>query len=732
MKKDRIIFSTLVIFSSVLSGGTADAQTSPSTTVDTEPFYRMPVASVDLRTMLRLCVIDTGAADLAAGNARRDQAILDHQIPSYSQSIRDWVSATLGSLPFGSRGGPLHARVVSKSTRKGYRIENVIFESWPGWEVNATVYLPLAENFRPPWTPVVMPVGHCNKADESVQIPAQVFARCGYIVVTFDPPGFGEKSVGNDHFNDGVRCYLTGTTSQRFFLLDALRAIDYLATRPDVDMSHGVGMTGVSGGGVTTTYCTLLDPRIKAAAPSCFYSPEVDNPLRNSYAICPETHPIGRYQHGIETADLLVAVYPTPLLLMAGKRDTLYRADWSQKVAGEVARAYDSGGLRDHCDFFLDDSPHDYTIAQALRAIAWMDRWVRKVSARQLPTIGVQDIEMAPEVVLQCHPRTDVNMYSINRQEAEQLAVARRGTPVRVSALMLAGLDEKALRRLAPAKVNSAPPFAGLGDNSVQEMILTSDRGVELPATLLYQPHPQTKTAAILYFDDRGRWTDLSSGGPLVNISHLTTPDAKKVAIFSVDLRGWGDTSPSFGPYEMYAWGAPQRWIEYVSAALDDSIMSMRIRDGLTALAYLRARPEIDPQQIVVGGHGMGGLVALHVAEIDGHVRGVFCNEFLSSFQSLVDSPSYAWGHDAFYPNVLKYYDVPDVAADLRIAILLVDPLDPMKFPLGTEAAKQLYSQALAEGNLQLQTGFAEPQVHSAEIEWTNRVWSNSAADVRR
>ena len=32
----------------------------------------------------------------------------------------------------------------------------------------------------------------------------------------------------------------------------------------------------------------------------------------------------------------------------------------------------------------------------------------------------------------------------------------------------------------------------------------------------------------------------------------------------------------------------------------------------------LRQRPEIDPDRIVVGGHGMGGVVALHVAAIDG------------------------------------------------------------------------------------------------------------------
>ena len=82
------------------------------------------------------------------------------------------------------------------------------------------------------------------------QGPAQVFARLGYAAITFDPPGMaGEKRAGNDHFRDGVRCYLTGHSSNRYFIADAIRCIDYLATRDDVTLDNGVGITGVSGGG---------------------------------------------------------------------------------------------------------------------------------------------------------------------------------------------------------------------------------------------------------------------------------------------------------------------------------------------------------------------------------------------------------------------------------------------------------------------------------------------------
>ena len=60
-------------------------------------------------------------------------------------------------------------------------------------------------------------------------LPPQVFARAGYAAITFDPPAqSGEKGAGNDHFTDGPRCYAVGQTSQRYFVADALRAMDYL------------------------------------------------------------------------------------------------------------------------------------------------------------------------------------------------------------------------------------------------------------------------------------------------------------------------------------------------------------------------------------------------------------------------------------------------------------------------------------------------------------------------
>jgi hypothetical protein len=315
-------------------------------------------------------------------------------------------------------------------------------------------------------------------------------------------------------------------------------------------------------------------------------------------------------------------------------------------------------------------------------------------------------------------------MFSLNRQEAERLVKTRGGVSIRTAAMKLVGVTEDGLPQIKPQRVESATPVLELTTHdTLEEMMLDVDNDVQLPATMLYDPEPKTRTGGVLYFDERGRWTDLASGGMLGALAHLTRAEGPKPVLLTVDLRGWGETSPANGPYDVFSWASPQRWVAYLSAALGDPVLGMRVRDGIAALAYLRSRPEVDPQRIVVGGYGMGGVVAMHVAEIDGHVRAVLGSGMLSSFQALAESPEYAWNHEVFMPNVLKSYDIPELVADLGVPVLMVNPLDAVKRPVSLNAAKQLYSMAMAKKNLELHTEVPEPQAQKIEVDWVDHQW---------
>lgn len=657
------------------------------------PFAVGPVKpGVDLRNMVREKVFRQSCAELDRSAARRQQAFAEGEWSAWSAWVREGLLNQYGELPAKVDAASMNIRPVSRYEFPLFSLENVLFESFPGWDVNGSLFLPDAKRFPPPWRAIVIPVGHSSKTRKNYQIPAQAFARMGFAAILFDPPGMAsEKQGGNDHFVDGVRTYLTGYSSNRYFIMDAIRCIDYLATRSDIDMRQGVGMTGVSGGGTTTMHAVLLDERIRAAGPACCAVPSAFHPLQDGYSPCAETLPVDKFRSGGDQIDLLCAALPTPVLLMAGEKDEVFKIDWGRAMADEISQAYAIAGVGDRFQFYADPGGHEYTLAMAYRFAEWMDRWIPPSQTRQLPQWHETDFAMLPDSVLYCYPNLDGNMYSLNADIARGLRSARQPTDLALAVNQLARLDKIEPKTECRTGV---PQQAWV--HWVEELSILPEDGIELPATFIY-PMENQPASCLLYFDDRGRWTDLRQQGFLAQLIRFLDRQPPWNALLTVDLRGWGDSSPADGPYEIAAWGHRERWISYVSAASGDPILAMRIRDGLAALQTLRSRPEIDSHRIVVGGSGMGGVVALHLASIDSALAGVFCRNGLATFESLATAPEYTWSPEAFFPRVLRFYDLPELISSLHMPVAVVQPLDAMQKPLAEQQAQETYAQFLAQ-----------------------------------
>ncbi|MBN1542902.1 hypothetical protein JW992_12215 [candidate division KSB1 bacterium] len=644
------------------------------------------VPKVDLRSMVREKIFRESCRELDLSFARRQQAFIDHAWHEWQAGVRQALHDRYGEMRWGADAPPLNVRPVSTHIFDDFVVENVLFESFPGWDVNGSLFLPNPERFPPPWRAIVIPVGHSSKTRRHYQIPAQAFARMGFAAILFDPPGMaGEKQGGNDHFVDGVRTYLTGYSANRYFVMDAIRCIDYLAQRSDIDLSGGVGMTGVSGGGTTTIAATLLDSRIRAAAPACCAVPAAYHPLQDAYSPCAETLAASKYSQGGDQIDLLSAALPTPVLLMAGEKDEVFKIEWGYEIADQVRQAYAMAGVGDRFDFYADPGGHDYTLAMVERFAAWMDRWIPSDRARQLPEWREDDFEMLPDSLLFCYPNLDGNIYSLNAEIAHKLGKSRQQVDLSQAIGKLARLEKR--QATIQSRVG-VPQQAWV--HWVEEVALIPESGIELPATFVY-PMADEPSGCLLYFDDRGRWTDLQQQGFLADVVRFLDRQPPWNAVLSVDLRGWGDGTPANGPYEIASWGHRERWIAYVSAAMGDPIFAMRLRDGLAALDYLRSRAEIDPDRIVVGGTGMGGIVALHIAVLEPDLAGVFCRNGLAAFELLAVAPEYRWSPEAFFPGVLQHYDIPDLLAAVDRPAVLVRPLDAMKKPLSPDRVEHLF-----------------------------------------
>src|SRR4051812_1755295 len=172
---------------------------------------------------------------------------------------------------------PLNVKQTGTIERDTYRIEKLIFESQPQFYVPAHLYVP--KSGSGPFPGIISPLGHTpdGKAYRSYQTVFQNLARKGYVVLTWDPPGQGERlqypvpgtnrsrfGPTGEHEQFGWPALLVGSTTTQFETWDAVRALDYLLSRPEVDKSR-IGCCGHSGGGTATMYLCALEPRIHVA-----------------------------------------------------------------------------------------------------------------------------------------------------------------------------------------------------------------------------------------------------------------------------------------------------------------------------------------------------------------------------------------------------------------------------------------------------------------------------------
>ena len=651
---------------------------------DCAPWYLPPAPLADLRFMLRRHIVARALGQLQARADIRSRLQTPAQWRDYAAGIRRRFAAAVAH-PALARRPQWRERPRSRHEYKGFSIENLWVESLPGCWMNVTVWKPDPARWAPPWPAVVTPVGHNGKYNPSEQYPPQIFAANGYLSVSFDPPGFGEKARGNNHFEDGVRGYVAGQNPLAFFLADALRAVDYVLQRPDVDGRNGVAMTGVSGGGFTSVCCALLDQRITAIGPSCYGLPDEVHPIRNGYAACPETLWLNRYADGLGMTDLLIGARFTPMLLMAGRQDAIFTTQAMRDLTGAVRQAYAGVGRAAACRLFVDDCGPEYTPMQAQNFVQWMRRWQGGAVARRQPVIMPRKLLLLSEAELKSAPPAGSSMAKAAasvvraRRRLHDAAQARRELARLIPAW-------QAHRRRGLRAVTAPGAVTTLWVHAFQELSLRDGPAWELPATMLRPPHDTG--GVLVFFDDRGRWTALHQWGWLNRAAGVFSRDDKPRSILTVDLPGWGDTKPLPGPFDVVGWGGVDRWTGYVSAATGESVMALRLREAVRVIDFVQREWGTPAARITVGGFGLGASVAGLAACLHGRLGGVLLLEPLAEFASLATTARPNRPHDAYFPGILGAADLPEALALQPAPVLVVGPRDAAGRLLGAKARR--------------------------------------------
>ena len=164
---------------------------------------------------------------------------------------------------------PLNTKTENVGTYDGYSVKKIMFESRPGFWSTGNLYLPEP---MPEKAPAILNViGHwenqrLTRLDEA-DYPAQLanFARMGFVCLVTDMIGkVDSRQISHDYGRGTKELWLSNGLGVQ--LWNNIRALDLLCSMPFVDADN-IGVTGASGGGSQTLFLSLVDERIKAAAP---------------------------------------------------------------------------------------------------------------------------------------------------------------------------------------------------------------------------------------------------------------------------------------------------------------------------------------------------------------------------------------------------------------------------------------------------------------------------------
>lgn len=284
----------------------------------------------------------------------------------------------IGGFPTEAEKCPLNPVIVGKVQKKGYHIEKLYFESWPGVYVPANLFVPDGLKPGEKRAGILVPCGHTNngKGADMYQRACVVAVNHGFVVLIFDPFSQGERKVGGlcaMHNQVGSLAALLGGSMARYRIWDAMRALDYLESRPEVDADR-LGCMGQSGGGTMTSLMMSVEPRLKAACPCCFIS-RYYNTVRRISPGDAEQNVFGMLPRGINYTSMILMQAPLAVRLLLMHQD-FFPFSGSMQTFGVVQDVVKKFGLEDHYDYVSTDGPHDWPESERWAASEWMRRWL--------------------------------------------------------------------------------------------------------------------------------------------------------------------------------------------------------------------------------------------------------------------------------------------------------------------------------------------------------------------
>ncbi len=170
--------------------------------------------------------------------------------------------------------------------------------------------------------------------------------------------------------------YSAGTTWPGVFFAEDQKALDVLASRPDVD-ANNIGCGGLSGGGMRTVFLAGQDDRIKCAVCVGFMTTWRDFVLHKAYTHTWMTY-VPILPNELDFPEILGLRVPLPTMVLNDIDDQLYTIDEMKKADKILEEIFIKASAKDRYTSSYYPGLHKFDKKMQLDAFDWFDKWLKK------------------------------------------------------------------------------------------------------------------------------------------------------------------------------------------------------------------------------------------------------------------------------------------------------------------------------------------------------------------
>ena len=688
----------------------------PSKEFETRVFSSAQRKKLDLSDMLEQQLRSRVLVALESEKRDRDQIRTQKDWERFRDPRIHALAASLG--PFPDRTA-LEARVFKKFEGQGYWRQDLAYQSRPGLWVTANLYLPA--NIRRPMPGIVIIHSlHRPKSQAELQDMGIVWARSGCAVLIMDQIGYGERLETypwnregyESRYMTGMQLSLIGESLMKWMVWDAMRGVDLLVSRSDVNPKQIILLGAVAGGGDVAAVTAALDPRIAAVVPFNFGEA---SPEQGAQSLWPKGMSDPGWGEWESSRCLRLSIagqfFPWIIDASVAPRRFLYSYELGWDVAKQPAweryqKVYSLYGATDHLGEAHGFGPFpgpgeaaNIGPSQRHTIYPYLQRWFN------IPPPLREPDDRRPEHELLClTPATasELKMEPIHRlagaAAASELQTARSEIEKLSPQDRRRWLKRKWAEKLGDIEPNPSPQATSYWKRrwrnaTVEGIALNVEPGIIVPMLLL---HSSTSTAGrrpvVIAVAEGGKERFL--GERAEEIEALVNAG---IEVCLPDVRGTGETSPDSN----HEPSSQEISLAATEEMLGETLLGKRLKDLRTVMRYLQTRQEIDSTRLALWGDSfaevnrspgmvdetpgwrvgptiqheaepLGGLLSILGALYEDRVGAVSVDGGLVSYASILDNAFTYVPGDVIVPGILEVGDLPDVMAAIAPRPLLL------------------------------------------------------------